>query len=80
MFSQTKIVALLSGTVFLAACLYVGYANELLKNAVSPTHRVILLVGFLLGAVAIPRWIMGLDIQRNMRRIRRARSERLNDH
>lgn len=79
MISHTRLALALAGAVFLAACLYVGYANELLKEAVSPWHRVTLLVGFLLGAGAVSRWIMILDVQRNMKRIRRARAMRAND-
>jgi len=76
MISRTQLMVALSGAVFLAACLYVGYANELLKGIISSWHRVALCSGFLLGAAAVSRWIMGLDLQRNMRRIRHAQSSR----
>ena len=68
-----------SGGVFIAACAYVGYANELLKSLVSPWHRVVLLCGFLLGAGAVSRSIMALDLKRNIKRIKRARAARGND-
>jgi len=66
----------LAGTVFLACCAYVGYVNELLKDAVPPLHRAILMIGFILGAGATSRWIMALDIKRNMAKIKRIRSNR----
>lgn len=78
MFSRTRLTLALAGALFLAACAYVGYANEILKNAVSSVDRAILMMGFLLGAGAVSRWIMVLDIKRNMRRIKRARSNRGN--
>ena len=78
MITLSRLMIALAGALFLAACAYVGYANELLKDAVSPWHRAVLMVGFLLGATAVSRWIMVVDIKRNMRRIRRARSKRGN--
>lgn len=78
MITRTHLMLGLAGAVFIAACIYVGYANEILKGLVSPWHRVALLCGFLLGAGAVSRWIMALDLQRNMRRIRRARAKRAN--
>lgn len=66
----------LAGAVFLAGCAYVGYANELLKEAMPPLHRAILMIGFILGAGATSRWIMVLDIKRNMAKIKRIRSGR----
>ncbi len=66
----------LSGAVFLAALGYAGYANELLKDSVSAVHRVVLIVGFIVGAGAVSRWIMVVDIKRNMRRIKYTRSTR----
>jgi hypothetical protein len=79
MISRTQLALALAGAVFLGACVYVGYANELLKGLVPPWHRVTLLVGFLLGAGAVSRWIMVLDLRRNMKRIRQARAKRPND-
>jgi hypothetical protein len=55
---------------------YAGYANELLKDLISPWDRVSLLCGFLLGAGAVSRWIMALDLRRNLKRIKRARAAR----
>lgn len=78
MISRTQLMLVLSGAVFLVACLYVGYANEVLKNLVPPWHRVTLLIGFMLGAGAVSRWIMAFDLQRNLKRIRRARAKRGN--
>ena len=66
----------LAGAVFLAGCGYVGYTNELLKGAISPVHRFILMTGFLLGSVCVSRWIMTLDIKRNIAKIKRLRSDR----
>ena len=74
--SRTRLTTALAGVLFLAACAYVGYANELLKEAVSPLHRVILIIGFLLGAGALSRWIMTHDIKRNMAKTKRLRSDR----
>jgi uncharacterized membrane protein required for colicin V production len=72
MISRTKLMVGLAGGVFVAACFYVGYANELLKGIISPWNRAALLSGFLLGAGAVSRWIVALDLQRNMKRINRA--------
>lgn len=66
----------LAGAIFLAGCAYVGYANELLKEAIPPLHRAIIMIGFILGAGAASRWIMVLDIKRNMAKIERIRSNR----
>ncbi len=66
----------LSGAVFLAAGVYVGYASELLKDVISSWHRFALCSGFLMGAASVSRWIMALELQRNMSRIRQARSSR----
>ena len=76
MFSVTKFMVALSGAVFLGALGYAGYANELLKDAVSAMHRVVLIGGFIVGAGAVSRWVMVVDIKRNMRRIKSARSAR----
>lgn len=76
MFSVTKFMLALSVAVFLGALVYAGYANELLKDAVSAVHRVVLMVGIIVGAGAVSRWIMEVDIKRNTRRIKRARSGR----
>lgn len=57
--------------MFLAGCAYVGYVNELLKNTIPPLHRAILMIGFILGTGAASRWIMVLDIKRNMAKIKR---------
>jgi hypothetical protein len=78
MISRTKLTLALAGGMFLAACVYVGYANELLKDVISPWNRVTLLCGFLLGAGAASRCIMALDLRRNMKRIKRARAARGN--
>ncbi|MEP7351177.1 MAG: hypothetical protein ABI668_14655 [Sphingorhabdus sp.] len=76
MFSVTKLMIALSGAVFLGACLYAGYANELLKDTVSAVHRGVLMSGFIIGAGTLSRWIMSIDIKRNMSKIMRARSGR----
>lgn len=68
----------LSWAVFIAGCAYVGFVTEMLKGALPDTHRVVLSLGFILGAAALSRWIMMLDIRRNMKKIRRARSRREN--
>ena len=73
---QTRLTLALAGALFLAACVYVSHANELLKEAVSPLHRVILIVGFVLGAGAVSRWIMVFDIKRNMAKIKRLKSNK----
>ncbi len=78
MISRTQLTVALAGLVFVAGCLYAGYANELLNGVVSPLHRAALLCGFLLGAGAGSRWIMALDLRRNMKRIKRARAARSN--
>ncbi|WP_336980536.1 hypothetical protein [Altererythrobacter fulvus] len=53
-----------------------GYIYDLLEDAVHPAHLVILLVGFILGAGCISRWLMAQDLKRNLERIKRARSNR----
>jgi len=79
MFSRPRITVALAGAIFLAACAYAGYANELLKDAISPLHRVVIFIGFILGAGCVSRWLMVQEIKRNMSRIRRARLERERD-
>ena len=74
--SRSRFTLALAWASFLAACAYVGYANELLKGAISPWHRAILMMGFLVGAGAVSRWIVVRDIKRNMANIRRARANR----
>lgn len=76
MISRTKLTIASAGAVFFASLLYAGYANELLKGAVSGVHRAILIIGFILGAGAVSRWIMEQDYKRIMTRIRRARANR----
>ena len=76
MASRSHLTLVLAGAVFLAGCAYVGYANELLKSAIPPLHRVILTIGFITGVGAAARWIVGIDITRNMAKIKRIRSNR----
>jgi hypothetical protein len=76
MATRSQFTAALAAGLFLTACIYVGYANELLKTAISPAHRGVLMVGFLLGAGSASRWISTLDIKRNMAKIKRLRSSR----
>lgn len=76
MVSRTHLTVALAGALFLAACAYVGYANELLKAAVAPSHRVVLIIGFILGAGAVSRWILTLNIKRTMGKIKRLRAGR----
>lgn len=71
---RTKLKIALSVAVILGACWYAGYASELLKGAVSTAHRVILISGFIFGAGALSRRIMEVDIKRDLRRIKRART------
>jgi len=58
----------------LASLAYAGYASELLKGAVSEPDRAVLIIGFILGAGAVSRWIMEQDYKRNIRRIKQARA------
>jgi len=76
MISRTKLTVAFAGAVFFASLVYAGYANELLKGAVSGLHRLILIVGFIAGAGAASRWIMKQDYKRNIKRIKRARESR----
>ena len=78
MLTRTRLTLALAGALFLAAIAYVGFANELFKDAVSPLHRFILLTGFILGAGCVSRWLMVQDVKRNLERIKRARSNRGN--
>lgn len=76
MLTRTRLTLALTGALFLAAMAYVGFANELLKDTVSPLHRVILLTGFIVGAGCVSRWLIVQDEKRNLKRIKRARSNR----
>jgi 4-hydroxybenzoate polyprenyltransferase len=76
MISRTKLTIAFAGTVFFASLAYAGYASELLKGAVSESHRAILIIGFILGAGAVSRWIMEQDYKRSIRRIKQARANR----
>lgn len=79
MISRTMLTVAFAVTVFFGSLVYVGYANELLKGAVSDLHRAILLIGFIVGAGAVSRWIMEQDYKRNIRRIKQARGSRKGD-
>ena len=58
--------------LFLGALIYVGYVNELLKGAISPWHRAVIIIGFIIGAGAASRYVATLSDRRLARR-RRAR-------
>ena len=76
MISRTKLTFAFARAVFFASLVYAGYANEMLKGAVSGLHRVILIVGFIGGTGAVSRWIMEQDYKRNIKRIKRGRASR----
>ncbi|MDP3907757.1 hypothetical protein [Novosphingobium sp.] len=79
MISRTKLTIAFAGAVFFTSLAYAGYANELLKGAVSAPHRAILITGFILGASAVTRWMMEQDYKRNIRLIKQARASRKSD-
>ena len=49
---------LLAFIVFLLAMAFVGYINEGLKGQIAEIDRAVLMVGFVVGAGAISRWIV----------------------
>jgi hypothetical protein len=57
---HSRLIAAAAIMLFLVACLYVGYVNELLKGAVATPHRIVLLAGFLIGAASSARFLMAV--------------------
>ncbi|MEE4205589.1 MAG: hypothetical protein V2I39_04830 [Erythrobacter sp.] len=57
MFSIERLRAVLAVLAFLIACLFAGFANEQVKQSLTSFDRVVLLIGFIIGAGAVSRWI-----------------------
>ncbi|OBV12460.1 hypothetical protein I603_0591 [Erythrobacter dokdonensis DSW-74] len=57
MFSIGRIRAVLAALAFLLACVFAGFANEQVKQVPTGFDRVVLLIGFILGAGTASRWI-----------------------
>jgi hypothetical protein len=57
MLTIPRLIAVAAIALFLAACAYVGYVSELLKGTIAEPHRAIVMIGFLIGAGAISRWL-----------------------
>ncbi|OYW45813.1 MAG: hypothetical protein B7Z08_11535 [Sphingomonadales bacterium 32-68-7] len=64
MFSAARVIVPIVWVGFIAALAYAGYVNELLKDAVAPWHRGILLMGFIIGAGATSRHLAKIADQR----------------
>ncbi|MBT2134843.1 hypothetical protein KK137_10900 [Croceibacterium sp. LX-88] len=64
MFVPPRIIAAAAAALFILACFYVGYINELLKGSLSPWHRAIVLIGFIIGAGAASRYVANLASNR----------------
>jgi len=78
MLPMTKIMTVLAWVIFISGCIYIGFVGEMLKSSLPAFHRVILSIGFILGAAAVSRWVTTLNISRNMKKNRRGRSQRGN--
>jgi len=59
-----RLIAASAVAVFLGACAYVGYINEQLKVAIAPWHRGVLMVGFIIGAGAVSRYLLEVATKR----------------
>lgn len=57
MLTMPRFIAVAAIALFLIACVYVGYINEQLKGAIAAPHRAIVMIGFLIGAMATSRWM-----------------------
>ena len=57
MFSIERLRAALAVLAFLFACVFAGFANEQVKPVLTGFDRVVLLIGFILGAGTASRWI-----------------------
>lgn len=60
MFNLSRIAGAAEFALFLAACTYVGYVNEVLKGAVAPWHRAVIMIGFLIGAGTASRFVAAI--------------------
>ena len=70
-FSIVRVRLALAILVFLMACLFAGFANEQVKPVLATLDRVVLLIGFVVGAGTLARWIVeGTvgSVRRNSRR------------
>ena len=52
-----RIIAAVAMASFFGALFYVGYVNELLKGAIAPWHRAVIMIGFIIGAGAASRYV-----------------------
>lgn len=60
MLDGPRMIAAAAVALFLSALFYVGYVNELLKGAISPPHRAVIVIGFIIGAAAASRYIAAI--------------------
>jgi hypothetical protein len=72
MFSIERIRAVLAVFVFLAALFFAGFTSENLKRVIPEVDRVILIIGFILGAYSVMQWIAKGSFRRMKRSNRRA--------
>jgi hypothetical protein len=73
MFTGTKLIAASAWILFLGALVYVGYVNELLKGALAPWHRAAIMIGFIVGAGAVSRYIANIAGNHALKRNRARR-------
>ncbi|MFW5634021.1 MAG: hypothetical protein ACOCYR_03925, partial [Erythrobacter sp.] len=57
MFSIERLRAVLAVLVFLLACGFAGFTSENLKLVIPDFDRAVLMIGFILGASSVSRWI-----------------------
>lgn len=72
MFSIERLRAVLAVVVFLLACVFAGFANEQAKQVLTSFDCVVLLIGFILGAGTVSRWIARGSLRNPMGGKRRA--------
>ena len=72
MFSIERMRAVLAVLVFLAALFFAGFTSENLKQVLPGVDRAILIIGFILGAHSVMRWIAKGSFGRLKRSKRRA--------
>ncbi len=72
MLSLERIRAVLAVLVFLAALFFAGFTSENPKQVLPGVNRAILIIGFILGAYTVMRWIAKGSFARLQRSKRRA--------
>jgi hypothetical protein len=62
-----RMLTIAAVALLLLGLVYAGYVNELLKGAIAPWHRGVLVVGFIIGAGAVSRELTTVALKRRKR-------------